>query len=152
MILSDTGLKLLLWFPSAWTCNEERYKPQMLSSPLKRWEPLCQGYIYRVLLKIPVVGMSGLCAPPRLPRGVEGNWAVRSKGEDATFGFSAAVLLGHHCRVQCLSELLLGQPGTKHTSLILHLSFQGHEGRELFFHLWKQLSLINIWKCIKDQK
>lgn len=54
--------------------------------------PLCQGCIYRVLLKMPVVGQGCVVLSGCLA-GVEGNQAVRSKGEDASFDFSAAVLL-----------------------------------------------------------
>lgn len=43
--------------------------------------PQCQDCIYKVLLKMPVVGRL------RLPRGVEGSKAVRSKGEEATLIF-----------------------------------------------------------------
>lgn len=59
----------------------------MPSSPLKRGDPQCQDCFYRVLLKVPVVGRSGLRAPSRLPCEVEGNEAARGEGEAAALIF-----------------------------------------------------------------
>jgi len=66
----------------------------MPPSSLKRSDPQCQDCIYRALLEMSVAGRSGLRAPPRPPRGVEGNKAARSKGEGAALIFLQAFFLG----------------------------------------------------------